>query len=45
MEVPKGFHRLSQSSSVIVKVKVEMAQSSRTLCDPLELSRPEYWSG
>ena len=30
------------------KVKVKVAQSCRTLCDPvqsMEFSRPEYWSG
>ena len=25
--------------------KVNVAQSCPTLCDPLEFSRPEYWSG
>ena len=27
------------------KVKVKVAQSRLTLCDPMEFSRPEYWSG
>ena len=26
-------------------VKVKVAQSCPTLCDPMEFSRPEYWSG
>ena len=25
--------------------EVKVAQSSLTLCDPMEFSRPEYWSG
>ena len=29
--------------SLLMKVKV--AQSCLTLCDPMEFSRPEYWSG
>ena len=28
-----------------VKVKVKIAQSCPMLCNPMEFSRPEYWSG
>ena len=28
-----------------VKVKVKAAQSFPTLCDPMDYTRPEYWSG
>ena len=27
------------------KKEVKVAQSSPTLCGPMEFSRPEYWSG
>ena len=27
------------------KAKVKVAQSRPTLCDPMEFSRSEYWSG
>ena len=30
---------------LVLKVKVKVAQSSLTLCDPKEFSRPQYWSG
>ena len=26
-------------------MKVKVAQSCPTLCDPMDFSRPEYWSG
>ena len=28
-----------------MKVKMKVTQSCPTLCDPMEFSRPEYWSG
>ena len=28
-----------------VNLKVKVAQLCPTLCDPMEFSRPEYWSG
>ena len=28
-----------------MKVKVEVSQLCPTLCNPMEFSRPEYWSG
>ena len=27
------------------EAKVKVTQSCPTLCDPMEFSRPEYWSG
>ena len=28
-----------------IKVKVKVTQSCSTLCNPMEFSGPEYWSG
>ena len=29
----------------MIEVKVKVTQLCPTLCDPMEFSRPEYWSG
>ena len=38
-------NRIVNQGSPELQLKVRVAQSCPTLCDPMEFSRPEYWSG
>ena len=45
MDVEFSANALSVPTEMVMQSEVKVAQSCPTLCDPMNFSRPEYWSG